>query len=212
MKRILLTLSLLALTLPASAQQGSAQDTTPAQATTSQAAPPVDTPGVDKIFALQSNNTLLVYATPEGYAAMRSLVRHIDGQLDILRTDVAFVDISAERLKSLGIAPTDSARLLAAYRAGHLPLSDHVRLTTREDTPIDTLLHTASNTTLALSLVPREGDDGQAYVELMQPAVRPDTVTGSETLVAHLTGAPAGGLRLLFITPEILPSAARHSR
>ena len=197
---ILLCLAVIALSAPAMAQN-------------QQAAPNfVTVPGVDQLYALQSNNSLLAYATPEGYAALRDLVRQIDGQLDIIRTDVALVEVSPGRLHTLGIETGDSGKLLSAFASGQLAITDRVHLTTREDTPIDTILHTNALTTIPLSVVPREADDGTLTTELLQPNVVPDGIPGGGTVVARLPGASNGSLRLLFITATIVPSASRNSR
>lgn len=174
---------------------------------------PSSLPGVRSLYAHQGDNTIIAYATPDGYARVRALVKHLDGNLDVIRTDVSFVSVTPAALKDLGntTAASDTA-LLAAFQAGCLPAGDHVRLTTREDTPIDALLRDPGNGTLPFSLVPREDGDGALSVELLQPAVISQTVTSGGTVVARLPTAPNGTLRLLFLTPTLLPGGARLGR
>ncbi len=169
-------------------------------------------PGVDRVFALEGNNTLLAYATPEGYAGLRSLVRHLDGDLDILQTDVVLAEVSPSTLKTLGVGATDDAALVAAFHNGKLPPADHVRLTTREDTPIDTLLHAPGGITLPLSLVPREGDAGTLTLEMIQPASVSMSAASGGTALVRLPGGPDGTLRLLFLSPTLRASDARPAR
>ncbi len=170
-------------------------------------------PGVGSIYAHQGDNTIIAYATPDGYARVRALVRHLDGDLDMIRTDVSLVTVSPAALKGLGITPAASdTALLAAFHSGRLPASDHIRLTTREDTPIDALLHDIGNGRIPLSLVPREDADGALSVELLQPAVTSQAVGSGGTVVARLPDAPNGTVRLLFLTPTLLPGGTRLGR
>lgn len=188
-----------------------------AQAQNAVAPGPSPLPGVSALYAHQGDNSIIAYATPDGYARVQALVRHLDGDLDIIRTDVSLVMVSPDALKQLGGSSTaSSAALLAAFHAGHLAATAHLRLTTREDTPIDVLLGNARYNSIPLSFVPREGEDGTLSVELLQPAVVSQTVTSDGTLVARLPDlvarlpdTPNGTLRVLFLTPRLIPSAAR---
>lgn len=195
-------LSALAVLLPvcATAQANTAPDQSPL-------------PGVRSVYAHEGDNTIIAYATLGGYAHVRALVRHLDGDLDIIRTDVSLVLVTPAALKELGGgAAASNASLLAAFQAGRLPTQDHLRLTTREDTPIDALLRDIGNSRLPLSLVPREDEDGALSVELLQPAALSVTAAPGGTVVARLPDAPVGTLRLLFLTPVLLPSGARAGR
>ena len=60
-------------------------------------------PGVDKIFALQSNNSLLVYATPEGYQLVRQVVKILDVAPRQVQVKVEFVTASVTDVDALGI-------------------------------------------------------------------------------------------------------------
>lgn len=170
-------------------------------------------PGVRSLYAHEGDNSIIAYATPDGYANVRALVKHLDGDLDIIRTDVSLVTATSATLKTLGLAADASnASLLAAFQSGRLPATDHLRLTTREDTPIDALLRAPGDGSISLSLVPREDADGALSVELLQPAATNITVDPSGIVVARLPGASPGTLRLLFFTPTLRPSGSRAAR
>lgn len=184
-----------------------------AHAQTPDASGSVMPPGVRSLYAHKGDNSIIAYATPDGYANVRALVKHLDGDLDIIRTDVSLVTITSATLKTLGLAADASnASLLAAFQSGRLPATDHLRLTTREDTPIDALLHAPGDGSIPLSLVPREDADGALSVELLQPAATNITVDPSGIVVARLPGASPGTLRLLFLTPTLRPSGSRAAR
>lgn len=170
-------------------------------------------PGVQVLYAHEGDNSIVAYATPDGYAQVRALVKHLDSDLDIIRTEACLVVVSPAALKTLGLdAAAPDAALLAAWGAGRLASSSRLRLTTREDTPIDALLRDPRGGSLPLLLVPREDADGTLSVELLQPAVQRLSSARSGTLLARLPSAPDGTLRLLFLTPTLLPSGARTGR
>ncbi len=170
-------------------------------------------PGVRSLYAHEGDNSIVAYATPDGYANVRALVKHLDGDLDIIRTNVSLVTATSATLKTLGLAADASnASLLAAFQSGRLPATDHLRLTTREDTPIDALLRAPGDGSIPLSLVPREDADGALSVELLQPAATNITVDPSGIVVARLPGASPGTLRLLFLTPTLRPGGSRAAR
>ncbi len=170
-------------------------------------------PGVQSLYAHQGENTIIAYATPDGYAHVRALVKHLDGDLDIIRTDVSLVQVPPAMVHALGgAAALSDTALLAAFQAGRLPASDHIRLTTREDTPIEALLRNAGNGSIPLSLVPREDEKGTLSIELLQPAALSMTGGSDDVNVARLPDAPNGTLRLLFLTPVLLPGETHAGR
>ncbi len=60
-------------------------------------------PGVDKIFALQSNNSLLVFATPDGYNLVKQIVKILDVAPRQVEIKVEFVTASVTDVDALGI-------------------------------------------------------------------------------------------------------------
>ncbi len=59
--------------------------------------------GVDKIYALQSNNSLLVHATPEGFNEVRRLVKILDIAPRQVQIKVEFVTASVTDVDNLGV-------------------------------------------------------------------------------------------------------------
>lgn len=174
-------------------------------------APPPPLPGVQSLYAHQGDNSIIAYATPDGYANVRTLVRHLNGDLDIIRTDVRVVVLPAGTVSSLGPGVSNAA-LLAAFQTGRGSASAHLRLTTREDTPIAALLRVPGDDALPLSLVPREAADGTLSIELLQPAALSMTVSAGGMFVARLPDQPGGAVRLLLLAPTLLPSGSRTER
>ena len=59
--------------------------------------------GVEKIFALQSNNSLLVFATPDGYNLVKQIVKILDVAPRQVEIKVEFVTASVTDVDALGI-------------------------------------------------------------------------------------------------------------
>ena len=59
--------------------------------------------GVDRIYALQSNNSLLVHATPEGFNEVRRLVKILDIAPRQVQVKVEFVTASVTDVDNLGV-------------------------------------------------------------------------------------------------------------
>lgn len=59
--------------------------------------------GVDRIYALQSNNSLLVHATPEGFNELRRLVKILDVAPRQVQVKVEFVTASVTDVDNLGV-------------------------------------------------------------------------------------------------------------
>ncbi len=184
--------------------------------------------GVQALFAHEGTNVIIALATQEGYEHVRELVKIIDGQLDIIRTEVKQVSASADDLKALSL-PTDTsgaplsdadgAKVLGAVKAGTLRSSATVRITTRESTPVEALLtgrtRAGAATTGAqtpLSLVPRELRDGSLALEIIQPTNTLRGVAPGGSVVLALPGQTAGSVTFLVLTPSILPSEHRPAR
>lgn len=184
--------------------------------------------GVSALIAHQGINEIIALATQGGYERVRELVRMIDGQLDIIRTEVKQVSAGAADLKALGLTAdasgaalgdVDAARVLGAVKAGALRSSATVRITTRESTAVDALLtgrtrvgaDTAATRT-PLSLVPREERDGSLSLEIIQPTHTLRSVGPGGSVVLSLAGQTEGGVTFLILTPSILPSANRPAR
>jgi hypothetical protein len=184
--------------------------------------------GVDALIAHEGTNEIIALATQEGYEHVRELVKIIDGQLDIIRTEVKQVPVGADDLKTLGL-PTDTSgaplsdadatKLLGAVKTGVLRSSATVRITTRESTPVDTLLTdrtgvgtNTAGTQTPLSLVPREQSDGSLALEIIQPTHTFRSVATGGSVVLPLPGQTAGAVTFLVLTPSILPSETRPVR
>lgn len=184
--------------------------------------------GVDSLFAHEGTNVIIALATQDGYEHVRELVKIIDGQLDIIRTEVKQVSVGADDLKALGLptdtsgaalSDADAAKVLSAVKAGTLQTSAAVRITTRESTPVDALLTgrtgvgtATAGTQTPLSLVPRELRDGSLALEIIQPTHTLRSVAPGGSVVLPLAGQTAGGVTFLILTPSILPSANRPAR
>lgn len=232
----------------------------PQPAATPQASLP---PGVDKIYANEGNNHLLVMATPDGYEYVREMVRNLTGNLDIIRTKVVSVQASSSDLELAGVytknpssPPTETGaartlppgikrlhateeanllfnstaldlsnpivsagaatKLIAALQAGTLRPIETLRITTRENTPVDTLLKQRGRQLAGggtpFTLVPREEKDGSLTMQLVQPVSTFVTVKNGQTAVVALPGSKSGEVQLLFLTPTLVPSNARASR
>lgn len=178
-------------------------------------------PGVNKIIANEGNNHLLVMATPDGYANVLYLVRNLTGNLDIIRTKVVSVEATAEESGNLDLSKPvvnadAAAKLIAALQAGNLRPIETLRITTRENTPVDTLLkqrgRQLSGGGTPFTLVPREETDGSLTMQLIQPISTSVTVKSGQTAVIALPGSKSGEVQLLFMTPAIVPSNARTTR
>lgn len=178
--------------------------------------------GVDSLIANQGTNTIIALATQAGYERVRQLVKYLDGNLDVIRTDIKQVPLSAENIKSLGITASpdgqalsdaDTAKVLDALKSGRLAAGDTARLLTRETTAVDVLLkgrtRTGITTQTPLTLVPRENSDGSLALEIIQPKhILCEVGTGGSAILPT-AGPTDGGVTLVVLTPSILPSSAR---
>ncbi len=178
--------------------------------------------GIDALYALEGVNALALFGTKDGYDTALEVVRNIDGDLDIVRTQITLVKTTRADLTGLGVTLTsdaltdsDIAKLVAARQAGKLRAADAVRITTREDTVVDALLGEHQRGEVPLTIVPRVTDEGLVAVELLQPVSTTVTSASRQTTVALLPGsgtADASPVTLLFVTPTILPSEYRPAR
>ena len=178
--------------------------------------------GIDQLYALQSINALVLFGTKEGYDTALEVVRNIDGDLDIIRTQITLVKTTRGELTKLGVTPAgdtftdeDIAKLVAARQAGTLRATDAVRITTRENTVVDALLGEYQRSSLPLTIVPRVTTEGLVAVQLTQPLSKTFSSLPGQTSVALLPGAGSADdspVSLLFVTPTILPSDYRPAR
>lgn len=184
--------------------------------------------GVQALFAHEGTNVIIALATEDGYEHVRELVKIIDGQLDIIRTEVKQVTVSADDLKALGLptdtsgAPlsdSDAAKVIGAVKAGGLRSSATVRITTRESTPVEALLTgrtrvgtDTTGTQTPLSFVPREQRDGSLALEIIQPTHTMRSVGPGGSIVLPLPGQTAGSVTFLLLTPSIQASENRPAR
>ncbi len=166
--------------------------------------------GVDRLFASEGDNTLLAYATPGGYAELRDLVRHLDGQLAVLRVEASLAEIAPADARALNMAPgatafssAQSLRLREMQRAGRLRLRDTVRVTTLEDTPFETVLGGKVVGVVALNAVPRLNPNGTLSVEMSAPVARYVTAASGESAFLPLSMQPDGTVRLLVVTQAL---------
>ena len=188
----------------------------------SQTPPPSLPDGVSLIYALQGSNQILTYATPEGYDRLLELIRNLDGDLDLLRTKVVSVEARTSDLAALGVTPSpggaswsaqDNARLLTALQNGSLRATETLRITTRENTAVTTLLRRpgARNTDggTPFTLIPREGKNGMLTLEIHEPTAVQVSVQSGQTAVVPLPGLTTDTVRMLFLTPTVLASESR---
>jgi hypothetical protein len=120
---------------------------------------------------------------------------------------------------NLGTSPLSSnntATLIAALESGKLPAIETLRITTRENTVVDTLLRNANTRVTGsgtpFSLVPHEDRNGQVILEVMEPTSIEFGVQSGQTAILVLPGLTTDAVRLLFLTPTVLPSSARPIR
>lgn len=204
---------------PAPGQFPSPQSPPPSQ---TQNAPVILPEGVSQLFALMGTNDLLAMATPEGYDRLRELVRNLDGDLDAIRTKVVSVDAQTSDLAALGVTvnagkpsltDADDAKLLSALAANNLRVTETLRITTRENTPVDTLLRNAGARSATggtpFTIIPRESKDGLVTLEIHQPATVQVAVRSGQIAVVALPGVTTETVRLLFLTPTVLSSESR---
>ena len=203
--------------------QGGGQSPTPPPP--SQTPPPALPNGVSQLYALQGSNQILAIATPDGYDRLLDLIRNLDGDLDILRTKVVSVEARTSDLAALGVTSSsdgvslsaaDDGRLLAALQHGSLRVIETLRITTRENTAVATLLHRAgarnADGGTPFTLIPREGKNGTLTLEIHEPTATQVSVQSGQTAVIRLPGLTTGTVRLLFLTPTVLPSESRPLR
>jgi hypothetical protein len=182
------------------------------------AAPPVTLPqGINKIYANEGNESLLVIGTQQGYDTAEELVKLLDGDLDIISTQIALAQTTQAEMAVLGVTvPQDGAlssadiqTLVTAEQDGKLPVSALDRVITREDTVIGVLM---GKSDLPLTFVPRVEKNDMVGVQLTQPISLTASARPGSTSVVALppTGTgPTEPVTLLFLTPKILPSDYR---
>ena len=198
---------------------------TPIPPPTSQTPPPALPDGVRQVYALQGTNQILAIATPEGYDRLLDLVRNLDGDLDIHRTKVVSVEVRTSDLMALGVttgpdavslSAADDTKLLAALQSGKLRTVETLRITTRENTAVTTLLRRAGARNpdggTPFTLIPREGKSGALTLEIHEPVAAQVSVQSGQTAVISLPGLTTDTTRLLFLTPTVLPSESRPPR
>ena len=156
--------------------------------------------GIDALYALQGINQLVLFGTKEGYETALEIARNIDGDLDIIRTQVTLVRTTRADLAGLGVTLTgdtltasDIAKLVAARQAGKFRALDTVRITTRENTVVDALLGEHQRGALPLTLVPRVAKDGTVAVQFTQPLDTTIVSPSGQTTVAGRAGRSDGG-------------------
>ena len=177
--------------------------------------------GIDQLYALQSINTLVLFGTKEGYETALEVARNIDGDLDIVRTQITLVKATRADLSALGVTLTDDpptgadlTKLVTARQQGALRATDAVRITTRENTVVDALLG-AHQSEVPLSVVPRVTKDGRIAIELTEPVDITVAASSRDTAIVVLPGSgkeATATVSLLFITPTILPSDYRPAK
>jgi hypothetical protein len=211
----------LVLAVPSHAQQAVDTSGQPAQS-----APPATQPttgnmpdGVDRIIALQGDNSILLHGTRDGYEQSRDLVKLLTGEGSVVRTIVELSAPSTDQLKCIGVtvdpstpslSAADTAKLVAAWKDGRLSrAANPIRITTREDTPVDAdFREKAGEIGTALTIVPRVARDGSTTVELLKPVAASCSAPDGGTSVVALAGRTTGSVRLLFITAKVV--ASRH--
>jgi len=175
--------------------------------------PPTSLPaGVQHVYAVQGDNSLIIVADSDGFATVRELVRNIAGDLDIIHTRIDAVDITPSEQKALGVkidpsnpapTPSEESALLDAYKHDKLSVSCYpLRVVTRENTSVDVMLEARRHRVKArLSFVPRVAKDGRLIVEFMEPVSAMAAAPSGDTLVLTMPGRSGDTARLLFITP-----------
>lgn len=178
--------------------------------------------GVDQLYALEGDNSLLAMATPEGYDRLDELVRNLDGDLDIIQTKVVDAQARQSDIAALGVTidpnnpsvgSESAGKLLAALQAGNLRATETLRITTREFTVVDTLLRSTGERLAAggtpFSLIPRVAKNGAITLEVIQPVSETVSCENGQTAVIATPGTISGTVRLLFLTPTIKSSDLR---
>lgn len=190
---------------------------------------PVSLPtGVLRIFALRSNNSLLLQATEDGYATVAKLVKVLDIVPSAVEFNTLLVAVPATRI-GLDVPDADAARFLEELSRGE---ASAIR------TPTVTIAHGGSETIYfsyprspagpsvrppaawlqlvqagpspdgsgpetrgEFRLTPRINADGTITLDVafgVLPAPAPRTLRAGELTVYELTGAQAGSGRRLF--------------
>jgi len=168
-------------------------------------------PGVEHIYAVQGDNSLIVLADQDGFNHVRDLVRNLSGDLDIIHTHIDAVDLSADDEKALGVkidttdpapGPQLEATLIGAWKHDKLHESCYpLRVVTRENTSVDVMLESHKHRVKTrLSYVPRVAKDGRMVVELMEPVSVMAAAPSGDTLVVIMPGKSTDSARILFIT------------
>ncbi|MDQ2800366.1 MAG: type II and III secretion system protein, partial [Armatimonadota bacterium] len=87
--------------------------------------------GVQAIYALQSDNALLVQATPEGFASVKEIVKTLDVEPRIIQVQWQMVDVPISEWKKLeGVG--DTPKLLAALMQGNYKTITSPTITTSD--------------------------------------------------------------------------------
>ena len=206
MKLIAIVGALLALSGPCFAQYaapGRGQDATQSQLPD----------GVQKIYALEGDNSLVAMSTPEGYQRLRVLVKAIDGDLETIQMTVISATLRTSDLAALDITGSlgnglvdaaDTAKLTTALSTGRILNSARGRITTREYTPVETRLRgVGADGGTSLAFVARIMPNDAISMEITAPSQMALSITPGQTAVLALSAPEANLVRLIFLTPRL---------
>ena len=165
--------------------------------------------GIDHMWANEGTNQILLYATADGYKLARQIIKGLDGDWNITRTQVVQVREKPSYLTTLGVtpekdgtfSPADVQKLLAARRDGKLTASQTVRIESGNDEETDTTMGLEG---LALSLTTHIASGSQIRLDLTAPLSATLNLRPGETTV--VASPPSGSdslTTLLFLTPTI---------
>lgn len=166
-------------------------------------------PGIDHLWAMEGNNEILLYGTKQGYDLARQVIKGLDGDWNITRTQVVQVREQPSYLTTLGVtlgkdgtfSPQDVQKLLAARRDGKLTASQTTRIESGNDEETDTTLGLEG---LALSLTTHIESGSQIRLSLTAPLAATLNVRPGETVVVASPPSDSDPLvTLLFLTPTI---------
>ncbi len=171
--------------------------------------------GIDHVYALEGSNALLLFGTQQGYETTREIVKALDGDLALTRTEVTYARATPEFLAALGVTvPVDGLlsagdvqKLVDARRAGRFAGTATLRITSREEYQTEGLLG-GGVSALPLTEATEVGMDGRLVVTLRQPVQATVALgPGQMSVVAVPPTGSDAPVSLLFVTASVLYEA-----
>jgi hypothetical protein len=170
-------------------------------------------PGVDKIYAMEGPNALLLFATQQGYETTMEIVKALDGELALTRTSITYARATPDYLTSLGVtvgqdgtlSAEDVQKLVDARSAGKFTGTDTLRITSREEFLNQGQIGNAPS---ALSVTEQTNvtTDGRIQITLLAPLHATVTLTpGQSSVIALRPNGTDLPISLLFLTSSVQP-------